>query len=795
MGAPLTETGATASGREGESGRAAWSRRLHRMSEPVIMFPLIAAVALGLLWVSTLKLVSVERETARNSAVATTRELLGTYEAQVVRALREIDQTLKTLQYAVRPGEAGDALSELEARDLLPPSLIFEIDIADASGDIVASTGTPGVETVAGEDHFERARDDAGLVVGRPVRDEVSGEWRLRFARRLAPPDDGFAGAAILEVDAAYFVSGYDAARLGEHGVLGLLGTDGVFRARRTGEAVTAGAAIDYGSAVSGGLEDDLPPVTLAASPWDGVARYSAARELFAFPLAVLVGLSETEQLATANANVSTYLWRAAGGSGLILLIVGILGRLSWQLARVRQREIEARIEHAERVEYLAYHDGLTGLPNRSFFSKLLDRSISHARRYDDRLAVLFLDLDRFKQINDTLGHEAGDELLKEVATRLTACLRESDTVARLGGDEFVILLTDGAEAHAVAEKVLGAIARPFTLLGQEFRVTSSIGISVYPDDGQDEQTLTKNADIAMYQAKGEGRSRIRFFSEEMSTASLERLALESSLRRALEYEEFRLFYQPRRELPGGQITGVEALLRWQHPDLGLLSPRKFIPVAEDTGLIVPIGRWVLRTACEQNVAWQREGLPALSIAVNLTATQFFHEGLLDEVDGALEESGMDAGLLELEVSEGVLTRDIERAIPILEALKVRRIKIVVDNFGTGYSSLSTLRRLPLDSVKIDQVFVRDANSAVEEQEVTDAVVAMGRTLSFRVVAQGVETKEQAEFLQRHALDEVQGFYFNRPVSSEDCAALLRTDAWVTDVSAAGAAAASEARG
>lgn len=795
MQAPRTHRDTPASPAERLPERAGWRRRLHRLTEPVFAFPLVGALALALLWVATVKLVSVERQSARDGAVASTRELLDTYEAQVVRALREIDQTLKTVQYAVGVRGAGEALADLEARDLLPPSLIFEVDIADATGRIVETTGAGHPGGLGDEPHFRRVRADAGLAVGRPRPDPVSGEWRLGFARRLEGADGRFTGAAILEVDAAYFVSGYDTAKLGRHGLLGLLGADGVFRARRSGDEVSAGETIDYGAVVHPAEGADAPEVTLAPSPVDSVARYATARELYAFPLAVVVGLSEEEHLAAARARAHDYLWRAAAGSGLIILVIAVLGRLSWQLSRARERESEARIEHAERVEYLAYHDALTGLPNRSFFSKLLGRAIVHARRYGDRLAVLFLDLDRFKQINDTLGHEAGDELLEEVAARLQGCLRESDTVARLGGDEFVILLTDGAQAHAVADKVLAEIARPFTLLGQEFRVTSSIGISLYPSDGEDEQTLTKNADIAMYQAKGEGRGRVRFFSEEMSTASLERLSLESSLRRALEYEEFLLLYQPRRELPGGQITGVEALLRWQHRDLGLLEPRKFIPVAEDTGLIVPIGRWVFQTACAQNVAWQREGLPALSIAVNLTSAQFFHEGLLDEVDAALGESGMDPQLLEIEISEGVLTRDIQAAIPILERLKERGVKIVVDNFGTGYSSLSTLRRLPLDSVKIDRVFVRDAGSGTEEREVTDAVVAMGRTLSFRVVAQGVETREQAEFLRRHSLDEVQGFYFNRPVPPEDCAALLRTDASVTDLSGAGTAAGGERTG
>jgi diguanylate cyclase (GGDEF)-like protein len=295
-------------------------------------------------------------------------------------------------------------------------------------------------------------------------------------------------------------------------------------------------------------------------------------------------------------------------------------------------REGEVKLELAQRIEYLAYHDGLTGLPNRSMFSKLLSQCISESRRYDRQLAVAFLDLDRFKQINDTLGHDAGDQLLREVATRIKACVRASDTVARLGGDEFVVLLPalgDGKYAATVAQKILAVIARPFTLIGHEFRITTSIGISTFPQDGLDEQTLTKNADIAMYQAKEEGKNNFQFYSEKLNAHSLERLTLESSLRHALERKEFTLHYQAKRDIVSGRITGMEALLRWQHPDLGTVAPMQFIPVAEETGLIVPIDKWVLKTACSQNVAWQNQGLPRLSIAVNLTARQFTEEHLL----------------------------------------------------------------------------------------------------------------------------------------------------------------------
>jgi diguanylate cyclase (GGDEF)-like protein len=450
---------------------------------------------------------------------------------------------------------------------------------------------------------------------------------------------------------------------------------------------------------------------------------------------------------------------------------------MNWQLAQGRLRESETKLAHAKRVEYLAYHDGLTELPNRSLFSKLLSQSISEAQRYHRMLAVAFLDLDHFKRINDTLGHEAGDQLLQQVAARLKECVRDSDTVARLGGDEFVVLLpalADEKYAAIVARNILAATARPFNLLGQEFRVTASIGISTYPHDGLDEQTLTKNADIAMYQAKAEGKNNFQFYSEKLNANSLERLTLESSLRHALERDEFRLHYQAKRDIASGRITGMEALLRWEHPDLGTVAPMQFIPLAEETGMIIPIGKWVLKTACLQGVAWRNQGLPQLSIAVNLTARQFGDEQLLADVTAILASTGMDPHFLEIELNESLLIHNVENTLRILTGLKALGIRIAVDDFGTGYSSLAMLQRFPLDTIKIDRSFMRDIIGTSQDTGLADAIIALGKSLSLTVVAQGVETKEQADHLRVHACDELQGFYFKRPLPAAEFTQLLR---------------------
>ena len=770
--------------------RAAVLAALSRIAEPLVLFPLGAVLVLIFIWTTTLHLINVEIADARRTAFASTRDLLGIYEAQVVRALREIDQTLKFVQYAAETKGDQLALTELEARSLLPPNLLFAVSLIDARGVVVASTGVTPPLNVREQAYFSALRDQSAsasqdLWIDQPRRDPHSGDWTLQFARRLSAHDGSFSGIVTVGVDAAYFASGYEPSKLGEKGVLGVLGKDGEFRVRRTGDAVNAGDTVDFAAVVTPNTADDDSTISLTVNPWDGVPRFTGARELYDFPVAVIVGLSAAEQLAAASNDRRLYMQRAAMGTGLVIALCVTLSRLSWQLLQGRRREDAAKIANDARVEYLAYHDGLSGLPNRGLFSKLLTRGIRLAHRHQRRLAVLFLDLDRFKQINDTLGHEAGDQLLQEVARRLQACLRDSDTVARLGGDEFVVLLPEleSAEyAAVVAQKILSALEQPFSLLGQDFRVTASIGICTYPEDGTDELTLTKHADVAMYQAKAEGQNNYQFYSEKLNANSLEHLALETSLRQALGRREFLLLYQARRDTANGRITGMETLLRWRHPDLGILAPLQFISVAEETGLIVPIGKWVLKSACRQNVAWQNQGFPQVGVAVNLTLRQFSDENLLRDITGILRETRMQPHLLELEIAESMLFHDIDKTLRIMTGLKTMGVKIAVDDFGTCYSSLAKLRQFPLDTIKIRRSFIRDLGAAAspestpEKQAFAEAIFAVGRTLSMTVVAQGVETKDQADYLRAHACDEVQGFYFDNPLPAEQATQLLRSE-------------------
>ena len=438
--------------------------------------------------------------------------------------------------------------------------------------------------------------------------------------------------------------------------------------------------------------------------------------------------------------------------------------------------DISERKEREERVRHLAHHDFLTDLPNRMLLSDRITQAISLAQRSDAQVAVLFLDLDRFKNVNDSLGHTIGDKLLQEVARRLRACVRGSDTVSRLGGDEFVILVpgvTDAGDVAVLAQKVLEVVSEPYWIEGHELVSSPSIGIAVYPTDGPDVEALLRNADAAMYHAKESGRKNYQFFTPDMNTRAIERLSMERSLRRALERGELRLHYQPQYDIASGRIVGMEALIRWEHPDLGLVSPARFMPFAEESGLILPIGEWVLQEACRQNRAWQEADLPRVRVAVNISALQFRQPGFAESVQRALTHTGLAARYLELEVTESVIMHDAERVTQSLALLKQMGLELAIDDFGTGYSSLSYLKRFPIDRLKIDQSFVRDITTDQDDAAITGAIIALTRNLGLKTIAEGVETREQLEFLRAHGCDEVQGFLLSRPVEASACPALL----------------------
>ncbi len=430
----------------------------------------------------------------------------------------------------------------------------------------------------------------------------------------------------------------------------------------------------------------------------------------------------------------------------------------------------------ALKMSYQAQHDILTDLPNRALFSDRLSQALVLAQRQKTKLAVLYLDVDHFKHINDSLGHAIGDCLLRSIVQRLLACVRSSDTVSRQGGDEFVILFSEMAhpeDAIVGANKILQALSMPYLIERHDLHITVSIGIAAYPDDGAEAETLMKHADLAMYFAKESGRNNYKFFKSEMNDRAVERQSIETGLRQAVEQKEFVLYYQPKVNLETGAIIGAEALIRWHHPQRGLVSPAQFIPVAEECGIIVPIGRWGLREACRQARAWQYAGLPPVRMAFNISAVELRHKDFIDNVHAILMETGLDTRYLELELTETFLMENSESTAIVLQALKDIGVQLSLDDFGTGYSSLSYLQRFPIDTLKIDQSFVRDITTDSNDASIISAVISMGKNLHMGVIAEGVETKEQLAFLKEKKCPEGQGYYFSRPVAADKFAELL----------------------
>lgn len=434
-----------------------------------------------------------------------------------------------------------------------------------------------------------------------------------------------------------------------------------------------------------------------------------------------------------------------------------------------------------EKMAYLAHHDFLTSLPNRLLLNDRIAQAIELAKRHGTQIAVLFLDLDNFKHINDSLGHVIGDTLLQSVAQRLGTCVRGSDTVSRQGGDEFVILLAEYKhenDAALIARKIVAMLALPHTIAEHKLHATTSLGISVYPADGQDAETLIKNADTAMYHAKEKGRNNYQFFRNDMNLRAVERQFIEANLRRALENQEFVLHYQPKVNIDTGMITGAEALLRWNHPEWGMVLPQRFISISEECGLIVPIGRWVLREACAQAMRWRDVGLPAISMAVNISALEFRQTDFFEGMNKILSDTGLEAHCLQLEITESVLMRDASSSAAILQKLKTRGVELAVDDFGTGYSSLSYLKQFPVDVLKIDQSFVHDLGPTEGNGIIVSAVIGMGNSLNLRVIAEGVENQTQLAFLKAHNCKEAQGYLFSRPLGADQFAALLKSGEW-----------------
>lgn len=465
---------------------------------------------------------------------------------------------------------------------------------------------------------------------------------------------------------------------------------------------------------------------------------------------------------------------RLIGYAGLTLLVaIGSLAVAYLLVARMR-RAVKRAEAH---LDYLAHIDPVTSLPNRHAFNERLSSALVRVDQFGGNVGLLLLDLDNFKIVNDTLGHQCGDQLLKQAAQRLLETLRSGDAICRIGGDEFAVILESGGMARSdnVAAKVLDALIAPFEIDVHEIYVTASVGISIYPDDAPDMETLTRNADTAMYQAKGKGKNAYEKFHPELDQRVQKRLSVETKLRKALERGELQLYYQPQVDLKDGRLVGFETLLRWNHPELGVVSPAEFIPVAEESGLIVQIGRWAIRTACKQVAAWREAGLGDVHVSVNLSARQTKDAYLVHDIVSSLREAGMRPSQLELEITETVLMENVHANVELLNRLQTAGIRLAIDDFGTGYSSMAYLKRFPIDQVKIDRTFVRDIPGDGDDEAITTAIIAMAHSLGLSVVAEGVETEAQLQFLRDAGCDIMQGYYFAEPKPPEQVEALLKT--------------------
>lgn len=654
--------------------------------------------------------------------------------------------------------------------------------VGNAHGQIrFDASGEHAAVNVTDRSYFQRLKNDpaAGLVVSEPIFARITHNWVVTLSRRLREPGGAFVGHVQAAVNADRFAELF--ARIVRHDgdLVALYDRDMRLVARSPMAREQLGKPV-VGSRLQALLEArKVAGNYVAASPLDGIERHFVFRTSADLPFVIVIGKTEKEMLANWYAKASLY-----GASALLLIVVVSLLLWSWQKnyrsalhsADVLQDKYAHMARHASHVET---HDALTDLPNRQFLLASLAKALSTASSAGFRLALLLVDLDQFKNINEGLGHSVGDKLLQQFADRLRSMIRDSDTLVRLGGDEFVLVVA-GWEAESIpahmAQRILDAASLPFPIDGDELHLTCSVGISLYPLDGVTSDTLMQHADAALYEAKAGGRNAYRFFTQEMNERVGERVRLESRLRKALAEKQLQLYYQPQYRMTDGKLVGVEALLRWHDPEDGYIAPSRFIPIAEESGLIKPIGAWVLKEACHQAVAWQRQGLPPVVMAVNLSIVQLVATNVVDNVRTMLEESGLAPEWLELEITESMLMSDTERTIGNLADIRRLGVRVAIDDFGTGYSSFAYLKKLPLDKLKIDKSFIDDISTDASSRAIVQAIIAVAESLGLAAIAEGVESADQSRLLKDYGCDLIQGYLHSPAVPAENIARLLLTD-------------------
>jgi diguanylate cyclase (GGDEF)-like protein/PAS domain S-box-containing protein len=846
------------------------------------LLPAFCAALLILLWYVVLAKLAEEEKRAIKNAISETESFVSAFEQHVERTIRQVDQTAKFVQYEYQRADGRIDLAELASSGLIPSETLPLITIADEHGVCTSTTMRTGKGVnIADREHFRihMAENFGRLFIGKPVLGRISGKWTVQMTRRLNHPNGSFAGVVVVSVDPTYFAAYYNKAVLAEQGVLGLLGEDGVYRVRRSGDVTTTGQTSNYSRWIEqlDQAARDGQPVADA----DNVQRYISYRKIAAYPLVVVAGQAHEEALADYSRSRQLYLAAASaasiviaaffalatalivrlqqkhlqavaaqatyqaasegsldgfyilrcpkGGNGFVVAdanergakLFGLtkeqmLGRYvadllpkkhAAALTRRYLRVLRTRVSLEEEVEnrtgvlrvlwlhhqvvplldgvavtvrdisdtkkskaqleHLANYDSLTKLPNRHMFQQRLRAALERCQANRKKLAVLFIDLDNFKSVNDTLGHEWGDLLLRSVPARLDECLRGDDVVCRLGGDEFTVIMEgfqSSEEVSSACKRLVKALAQPFAIKGRDISTNACIGVSIYPDHGTDISTLLKNADLAMYRAKTVCKGSYQFYAPELSERIAQFVSLEESLREAMDFNQFFLVFQPKIELKRGQISGFEALLRWRHPERGLVPPVEFIPVAEATGLIISLGEFVLREACEQIARWHKAGLGDVPVAINVSAHQLRGADLVRVVARALSDFDIRPNLLELELTESAIMEDPEAVCRTLADLKELGVRLSIDDFGTGYSSLASLKRFRVDSLKVDRSFIKDVPGDEDASAILRAIVTMAESLRIGVVAEGVETATQLDFLRAVRCEQAQGYYFSRPV-------------------------------
>lgn len=754
-----------------------------RRRRALLVIPVLGTLVLVLLWTVIFARLSVEKEATTHESMASAAILSSALEQHTIKAIHQVDQVTRFVKYEYEKSPDNFNLIGTVEKGVVQSDTLVQVSLIDEYGTLVANTADPHPKPIdlSDREHFKihaHSNDDL-LYISRPVRGRVSGLWTLQITRRLNHPDGSFAGVVVVSEDPAYFTSDfYNVASIGREGVIAVVSDNGSVLARNTGGGVAEGSATSparadtrtpaeraHGDFTASGVYPTSDHASgIYVDPIDNVKRIVSYRHIDGYPLGVLVGLSVKEEFIDYNHTRNVYLLMA---TFISLAMLGFFGVATGLIGKLLGRERE--------MTHLVEFDLLTGLRNRYSTLQALRQDVADSGNLG-HLALLFIDLDNFKTVNDTLGHNAGDIVLQMTASRLAETVGENGRLSRIGGDEFVVVVKgEEVERRAVelAEAISNMFATPFDVRGSAFVLHASIGIALFSVSNESEIDLLKKADLAMYSAKDSGKNCYQFYSPHLSHRADHLMKWEQQLRVALTERQLFLAYQPKIDLARRCITGFEALVRWNHPQHGLIPANEFIPVAESTGLIVPVGDFVIHTACMQLAQWQRDGYTGLSLAVNISAVQFWRGDLLETVARAISESGIPADKLELEITETVMMEYPELVQEKIAVLKRLGVRIALDDFGTGYSSLSYLNRFSVDTLKVDRSFIQAIPEDRSVCVMVSAIINLARSLGLTVVVEGTEKEEQIQWLSALGPIEAQGFLFSRPVPADGVQALL----------------------